>query len=294
MIIARNKICMRKNMKTQSSLDKKIINQYLIYQENRDFRLFMENISDFIFQFTRKRLNRDPDIVSDFFVHFYERAQACLDRYKNYQHLPFSGFLVTNIRHEFYNFIRKKRRSQIEMSPSEAILGMKSKLELNEQVIHNSNDDDRHRLSRELVKLPMNQRLPVKLYFGLELGIEELQELLTFHPQSRNASVFLQDYRSRRAKRLEQLGRLQDRVRKLNHQIHSYSIESDESQNKGLMYKKWKDKIVEALQKERGIYSFQELGNLFLVNKTTIARRIEKAKNILKGQLIYQNKEASA
>ncbi|MEQ9364658.1 MAG: sigma-70 family RNA polymerase sigma factor [Leptospirales bacterium] len=244
------------------------------YWSTGDLREFMAEASPFIMRYCRRRLSRDDDLIGDFYVHFYERAPGCLEHYKSRQNIPFTGFLATYLRHEFLNYARATRSEQVPETPTAEFFGWDAQ----------SRSESDARESRDLeidqfvAELPVKTRLPLKLYYGMELNIEELREIARLHPRPGDAAEFMSAYRARRMRLSERTRKLEDRSAHLNYLIHRRP--GAEAHRR---WSRWKHRLNNMLLIKRGVMSIGELANLFGVSKSTIARRMEQAQRTIRG-----------
>ncbi|MBL8019302.1 MAG: sigma-70 family RNA polymerase sigma factor [Leptospirales bacterium] len=231
------------------------------YYESEDMAAFMNGCAPWILRYVQVRLTRDPDLAGDFYLHFYEKkGQACLKAYSTRQDIPFTGFLAVYLRNEFSNFLRTRKRKTIEAFPTEDL----SRLPNVESVPDSRGD----RLLDRLTDLPLELRLPLKLHYGMDLTAPELRALaISRGPE--DASRMLCEMASRRKAHLTRSEQRIDRAGRLNHLIHA--------RPSGRLHR-WKDRIVQALEKPTPIFSYAEIGKFLGTSKTTIARRIDMAR----------------
>jgi DNA-directed RNA polymerase specialized sigma24 family protein len=246
------------------------------FYRNGDLREFMEMSSVFIFRFI-KRLNGDPDLAGDFYLHFYEKADRCLDAYSRNTHIPFPQFLNKYIKNELLNFKRVRKNRTLNMYPSSHTH------HLDEELIPEMRDPDhytaesRHaRLRERICHLPIRYRLPVKLYFGFDLSLRDIRYFLSQFPEEMNAESFLGEFERRIASTSAKLQKLDNRAARLNHLIHT-AVDLDQS----LYRKRMKRRIEKFLRRNRPIFSLSELGMALGLSKTTVFRRIRFATRIV-------------
>lgn len=251
-----------------------------LYYVSGDIAGFMEKAYPWIRDFCSTRLNRDPDIVSDFCVHFYERANRCLEKYRDYLDHPFTGFLATYLRHEFYNFIRGYRRRLLPEQPLGEIARDPG------QDLHPyGSDESNNSYVNDFIKdalqiLPVRLRLPLRLYYGLDVDRHDLRELYSLSGNATNTALFLSDFRKRQDSCRRRLRSLKDRSAYLNHLIHSMD-EIASISGRAEIYLRWKRRIRESLDRPCHLYSLAELSSVFGLSKSTVARRIRRALLIL-------------
>ena len=247
------------------------------YLGNKDLKEFMEGVSLWIFRFCYRRLNRDPDIVADFYVHFYEKAPLCMERYRERRDkTPFTGYFCAYIRHEFYNYIRPRNREnlrEVRMNElaTERIVGggeISRKVESQERYVRG--------LYTRIATLSEELRIPLKLHFGMELDSGELRILVRHSGSARRAQEFVADLNRRRERILDTMDKLQTRAAYLNYRIHSAEHRRD-GREKPRNWKRWKRRINGELSRKRSVFTLVEIGELLSVNKSTVYRRIERA-----------------
>lgn len=224
---------------------------------------FMHSCSGWIMNFARVRLTRDPDVAGDFYVFFYERAGRCLEAYKTRQHLPFTGYLATYLRHEFYNFIRLRRRKTVAESPLD-----ESRVEAAA-----SGSSDSHIVDR-LMELPMDLRIPLKLHHGIDLNGAELRAMALSRGASETQGM-LREMARRKLTLFKEQEKLEERAARLNHLLHKSSDDR---------LRKWKERVLEALSRHRPVFSYTEIARLLGTSKSTIARRIDSAREQIRVQ----------
>lgn len=65
-----------------------------------------------------RRLSRDPDIVGDFMLHLLEgRLDQIIGKFEQRNHPSFPAFYILCVRNSFQNFIKKYRRTHLDMLP---------------------------------------------------------------------------------------------------------------------------------------------------------------------------------
>lgn len=247
------------------------------FWQTGDLTAFMEGASPFILRYSRKRFCQDDDLIGDFYVHFYERAVGCLNHYQERQHIPFTGYLAKYLYNEFLNYIRTRRSHSQRETPAAEIYAC-ARPDPDEADATGAPPEIDLRLDRALQNLPVRLRLPLKLYYGLELNIEELRAIVERLNDPVAASNFLIDYRARRLRQSERMRWLEDRAAHLTYLIHR-SPGSGQYRN----WTRWKERLRRMVQQNRGILSVGELSQLLGASKSTIARRIEQAQSQIRG-----------
>ncbi|MCB1175394.1 MAG: sigma-70 family RNA polymerase sigma factor [Leptospiraceae bacterium] len=246
----------------------------------------MLELSDFVLRFLTRRLTSDTDLAHDVYIDFYENLPEIMKIWQGYQNYNFTGFLITHLRYRFLNYVRKKRRQEIDLIPVDFRLDSQSLLYLDTEPQANLSNDSRHRLSRELATVDLDWRLPVKLYYGLELGLDELQALIAHSANATDAASFLQEYRQRCHKRL--LG--QQRIRNRAH-YYSWRLEQNNQSGSGKAkttpqsWLRLKRRCEQLLENNAGIYTMEELAQLLRLNKTSVKRRIDKVRRYLASKM---------
>jgi len=229
------------------------------YYRTEDLRAFMDGCSGWIMNYVRIRLTRDPDVAGDFYIHFYEKAGHCLQAYNSRRDIPFTGFLAVYLRHEFSNFLRTARRREIPILPFDDLTRF-----VHDDLEPQTGPDALDRLR----ELPSEFRLPLKLHFGISLTADELR-MITIVKGAEEVSDMLKEFADRKRRHLAKSERLLDRAARLNHLLHTAPTPR---------LSRWKAQIIAALERPRPLFSFAELAQYLGTSKTTIARRIEKAK----------------
>lgn len=223
---------------------------------------FMEACSVYILNFARLRLTRDPDIAGDFYVWFYERAAQCLEAYKTRQHTPFTAYFVTYLRLHFYNFIRERRKNHPEPETG-----------LDEsRIAAPAETPQRYTIADRLTNLPMDLLIPLKLHYGIELTGHELKALaLSRGPHE--VQIMLKEMARRKLALFREQEKLEDRAARLTGLLQRENTER---------LRRWKQRVLEALSRPRPVFSYMEIARLLGTSKSTIARRIEGAKEMLR------------
>lgn len=236
------------------------------YYRKQDIAAFMEKATPWIQFYTKKALAGDPDVQSDFYLYFYERANRCLEKYKSFPHIPFAGFLAIYLKHEFQNFRRKKKAIIIDYVP----VIMHEKISKDPDLI----DEAKTILLKLLENLPSHLKLPIKLYYGLELSENDLKEMKLINQGY--FQMILAIYHKRLEQRFTRLGKLVDRAANLH-----YQIVTDTYGNKKHLYKT-KRNVEVLFKRDMNICRLSDLAVFFGISKTTLVRRIQKGIGILR------------
>ena len=128
-------------------------------------------------------------------------------------------------------------------------------------------------LRRAIETLPGQLRLTLCVYYGLELQLSDLRELVEARGNPNEAARFLADYRARRAKRREQLRSLHDRAGQLTYLIHH----STQRRTRTATWQRWKARIQRILSHRQAVLPMSEVATLMGVSKSTVSRRIDQA-----------------
>lgn len=242
------------------------------YLATKDLRAFLEKSSGWILQYAQRRLHRDPDVIGDFFLHFYERAQICMDRYVEYRGGPFTGYLAVYLRHEFYNFIRFRRTHEVSEITTDEFFSLEQGDESRDRPVV----EDLH---RSLLTLPGPDRLLVKMYYGLELEAADLKQMCRQLGAGKAAAV-LAEFRRRRERVRSKRRELEDKSRYIDHLIHSR-----EKMKAGPKLRNWKRRLERRMDNEPGIFSLSEIAQLFAISKSTASRRLGRAAEHIKEEI---------
>ena len=255
------------------------------YWKNGDISFFMEKASPWILDYCRRRLDRDPDLIGDFYVYFYERAALCLDRYKTRRHLPFTGFLAVYLRHEFKNFLRPRRRYGIQEHCSEHIESLVGAFHSGGVALPDPKDSSTVRfaslLNERLENLEPSSRLPLKLFHGIILTAADLKYLVQRSGDPERASSFLLEFNRRREKRLDRLFKIRNRSAFLNYLLHS-DAEKPHLRSDSSYWKRWKARAGRFLEDPGGVFTLSEIGEFLKINRTSVKRRIMRAERELR------------
>ena len=261
----------------------------------RDLAAFFESVSPWIIDYAGRRLNRDPDIVGDFYVHVYDRVPEYLRDYQSRQEsVPFTAFFAVCLRNEFMNFIRARRRAApLEQEWSENMQPQKGAHALPRTL---RPPEGEHRLLTSLFfqrldRLPLRLRLPVKLTHGLDPDRDELRELVRLLGGAEPASAVVYEFHRRREVRSRRLRRLEDRIAHLSYLIDSYERRPD-LRGTPRQWSRWKARLHRVLCAQHPLFSLGELGGIFGRNKSTIMRRVERAIALLRDTEPTQNQAA--
>lgn len=263
----------------------------------------MEAVSHWVLGYASRRLNRDPDVVGDFYVHVYDKVPRFLADYEQREDLatPFTGFFALCLRHEFMNFIRNRRRATFQEQVFSEMAAPVSMLRAgfgfygdhprlgpaagpSHQIpTHVSPERVNSWIYRQIDELPMRLRLPVKLVHGLDPDAGELRELIRLTGGPGPASRWLFEFHRRREALSLRLGRLADRAAHLSVLIDSFDRRSDLTGDPRT-YARWKNRLARALRGPHPLFSLKELGQLFGKNKTTMMRRLDRAGQLLRAR----------
>ena len=227
---------------------------------------FLEGATPFVIAYTRARLARDADLVGDFYVHFCERVELCMELYRERQHIPVRAFLATFLRHEFMNFIRKRRRRTLKEERHRAPVYDRDAGGLPGLIT----------LQRSLRKLDENDRLLVKLQYGLDPELDDLKVLVSL-AGGPLAIDTLRRFRERKLACNDRARRLQDRASYLG-QLLGRGGSPEQAQN----WRRWKTRIARSLRRDGGLFTFAELEEIFGIGRSSVWRRLARALQILK------------
>ncbi len=242
------------------------------YLETNDLRTFLDRSSAWILQYAQRRLHRDPDVIGDFYLHFYERAGLCMERYREYQGGPFTGFLAVYLRHEFYNFIRYRRIREVREITTDEFFSLEQQDESVDRPVV-------ERLHQSLHTLSPSDRLLLKLYHGLELDAADLKQLCR-QSGAGHAAEILAEYRRRRERARNKRRELEDKSRYIDHLIHSRDrVEADPR------LRSWKRRLERRMDNEPGVFSLSEIAGLFSISKSTASRRLGRAAERIKEKI---------
>ncbi len=237
------------------------------YWQAKDIGQFMQYASGFITNFIRRRLTGDPDLAADYYLHFYERAESCLIRFRERQHLPFAAYLATYLRHDFYNYMRAQKRRVIPKNLEADI----TIFAVRQRSAH-SREKGQNRLMQLIESLPQETCLAVKLYHGFELNLSELRLFVEKSPSPAKAADFLASLRHRQKKGQERFNHLRARAAYLNHIMHVSAKEARKPD-----WNRWKHRIHRLCEHPPKLCTMIELADLLGVSKSTIARRMRHA-----------------
>ena len=260
-----------------------------------DLSAFFEAVSSWMVAYVGRRLNRDPDIVGDFYVHVYDHVPEFLRDYETRPaEVPFTAFFSVCLRNEFMNFIRPRRRAapgEEEWSENMQPQGRAHHAGRAPQAA----EVDQRRFSaqfyRRLDLLPLRLRLPVKLTHGLDPDRDELRELVRLSGGPDRASQVVCEFHWRREARARKLRRLEDRLAHLSYLIDSYARRPD-LRGTPAQWSRWKGRVHRALTEDHPLFSLAELGALFGRNKSTMLRRVERALLLMRDS-VAEDQEAA-
>lgn len=263
------------------------------YLKERDLREFMTGASDWILDYCRRRLSRDPDEVGDFYLHFYERAERCLNKYLRSPAVSFTGYLAAYLRHEYMNFRRRRRRPHTGELKFEELVpqSMSSAPETALQI--SGADRLSGELNRILEELPLRQRLVLKLHYGFELGTDELRDIVRHSTTPVGAARFLADYHRRCENNHRRLEKYRQRAAYLNYLIHNNPEETRSTLTPEKM-RRWKERVNRLLLVKRGVVNGEEIATLLGVNRSTVARRMERSLGEIKRGIVRIKQEQMA
>lgn len=272
------------------------------YQIKPDPNEFMRHAADYLIRYVRARFHCSSDMAADFYIFFYDRVNPCLVAYQRYADLPFIKFFTVYIRNDFRNFIKQQRLHELQTVISPPQLMAAHTISDPTRLNMMQSDSRTARIWRTVARLPGGESLPFKLYYAGELNLQDLQFLLELLQEPERAHQFIQDFHRRRQKRALQMERLRRRLDIIHAQLESY--DSGLRNNIDLFHtrqQRWKERLLRIVHGLRGLYSFDELGNLMQVSKSTVARRLEKVRRHIKGEneckpykqekQTYQNRE---
>ncbi len=267
------------------------------YWDVGSIRDFMEAAAPWIMDYCARRLDSDPDILGDFFVYFYERAETCLETYKSHQHIPFTGYLATYLRHQYMNFMRPRLYNRVaefavgdiyEADPSMYANPDAEPPEVKGESTLKPGGGLRakelDRLNESLEKLSLEMRLPVKLFYGINLNRGELRAVVENSSSPAGAAEFMLEFNRRREALTNRLTRLRHRAAHLDYLIHSNPVRPGIKAGP-VKWKRWKHRILKTINGERAVFSRADIAVLLGVNRSTISRRLERAEQFLRTEV---------
>ncbi|MBX7056567.1 MAG: sigma-70 family RNA polymerase sigma factor [Leptospirales bacterium] len=248
------------------------------YWKNQDLNDLLAGVSDFFVRFVRARLSPEPDVVGEFYLYMQPRFSALMERYRARQDAPFRAYLAAYLRLEFRNFQRSQR------SPLEYFLDT----EFVEETIRAPDSEalapavyrDQEQVRKAVEDLPTECRLPLKLYHGFQLNLEDLRSVADCSTHPAAAASFLEKYHQRRAQAAIKSDQLQRSAIRLQRWKRAASDESIRGR-----WRQARQRVLQRLHTERGVLSVQEISELVGVSKSTIARRMERALNLMRQTL---------
>lgn len=252
----------------------------LAFFENGDLSAFFEVASPWIVAYVAARLNRDPDIVGDFYVHVYDRVPEYLRDYgATSREAPFTAYFAICLRNEFMNFIRPVRRQALLVQEwSEGIQPQRPGIaeactsdggEANERAFS-------ARFYGKLDRLPVRLRLPMKLTHGIDPDRDDLRELIRLVGDSARAAEVIFEFHRRREVRSRKLRRIEDRMAHLSYLIDNCE-RRPELRGTPRLWARWKGRLQGVLAADHPLFTLNELGGMFGRNRSTIMRRVERA-----------------
>ena len=227
-------------------------------------------------------LTADKDIANDFCLYFYEKLPNCLEVYRKNMNSPFAPFLVRFLKFQFYNYIRSRRSKSIEESLHSDLPSLSSQGTIdNSSLYTNNTGEKRYSFEDALDNLPIHFKLLLKLYFGVELKINELKILVNRAGCPKRVADFLQEGRQQRERKREKLIKHQDYVTHLNTLLFKAKTKG---RTKLLQHKK--HKIEELLKREkRSSCEMSRIARLFGVSRATMSRRFAYATRCLSQEI---------
>lgn len=267
-----------------------------LFGEDGDPGEFMQHASDYIFRYVRSRFRCSTDVAADFYIYLYDRIQNCLQTYHDYRDLSFSRFFTAYIRNSFRNFIKQQRRTELQhvVSMPGLSVGQSAQDSLRLNTLH---DDSRTRRIWQLVdSLPDAKSLPFKLYYAAELNLKDLHYILKLTGDAMLAQQFIQDFHQRRQQRALRIERIRQRLDIIQTQL---DLKGDQTRMKQDCFhrrqQRWKRRLMQIVHGMRGLYSLDELADLMQVSKSTVARRLERVRRLMKeGQIWQQENQMEA
>ena len=262
---------MRKKTQRPNTGKKEVIEAaYKKYILTGKIGTFMEGTSDYVHSFIKRNLNDDEDIACEFYLHFYEKAERFMEKFEMRDGSPISAFLARYLKNEYMNFIRKKRNRSIT-----EVTGMDSLL-LSVPACTHQAIQERVRiesLHEQLALLPLKLRLPLKMYFGMDLNLKELHNLTVQNENREGITFLLNKYQMKKEKVHTRQIALLNRAARLNYMINRETLDPGRVQ-------RWislKKQIEIRLKKTPPVTSLHELSMIFGLNKSSMSRRIKKA-----------------
>ncbi|MDH5654464.1 MAG: hypothetical protein OEZ34_01030 [Spirochaetia bacterium] len=244
---------------------------YFHYSQTRDMKQFMETAAPYILHFIKKNLCRDEDIACDFFLHFYENSNKFMEKYEAKKSSPVAAFLLRYLKNEFLNFIRKIRNQNFT-----ELTGMEIILSNTPSACSSKNIGDRIQIESlhvELSRLPLKIRLPLKMYYGIDLNLKELDFLANTVNNPQKTIAFLKQYGLKKEKVHTRQVALINRAARLNYLIQK----GNENKTKLRRWFFLKKQTENRLKKVLPVTSLSELSIIFGINKSSMARRLKRA-----------------
>ena len=244
------------------------------YFETKDLTLAAEELWPLLVTIPRFYV-KDPEIRSNFFVHLYENLPALFESYKKHKQAAFKPYLLQYSKNLFFNFIRNYRRKEIK-----EVIHHDLPDELNRA--NNKYNDDKNfsgnhigeleLKAKSINKLSLAHRVLVKLYFGLELDLKELEEFVIQVGSPIQVEYFLKERRGRKKTEVDNQKKYENRKAHLHYLMHRAK---SKPQVRALAQRK--NRAIEIYNEKRSISEVTNLAKLFSVSKSTIYRRLEDA-----------------
>lgn len=270
---------------------------YRDYERDRDLRGLFGRIYSETRSYCLKRLSRDPDLVADFLVDFFEkRFERVVAEFVSRSHPSFPGFYLVSVRHSFSSFIRSRRRRSIPTVPLHWYDDEKS----SEAMLYH-HDQDRPASRADAVSEPqpmMHRDLwrivdealsrlggidPVlfKIYHNIPLNIAEVRLLATTYGVDK-AECMLHGIQSRRDLRIQRLEIVRRR-------IDRFAGQCLRGQRPTGLRKR--GSYLQAFQNRHWIHSVQGLAGMLEMSKQLASFRLRRTTRFLKEELVDFGKE---
>ncbi len=252
---------------------------YFNYNKNISRKESLEELHQLVYQYASSRFQQDFDTSSEFYLYIYDKIPHLFDEYNPKYGISFLTFLSVKLKNYYYNF-SKVNKSKKQLQNNICTLEWEDRVDLKSafQQEHSIHHDDKlvEKIRDLLLKLPKEEDITLRLYFGFYLKTLHLRYLFLVH---KNFDFFplYRDYLKKLEKKKKQEKNKKSILLAKLHIFDFHESSMSEEKRKNL-----KTRFTQELLHVSSLISFKEIAKIMCSSVSTVYRKLKKGLEHLK------------